>query len=127
MQAQALLHCLVPVPSCSQPHCELSNLESARVHTADIFQFIADSQSCVQEVLQGFLGKLARQARTAEDFRDVAGEYWGPRVAAYVCAAHYLAHALRTAAGPLLLVDAASGMAACSCTLNEAQTMLVCQ
>ena len=31
---------------------------------------------CLQEVLASFLVKVARQARTGEDFRDMAGDYW---------------------------------------------------
>ena len=41
----------------------------------------------------------------------MAGDYWAPRIAGYVCAAHYLAHALRLPPGPLLLVDSAAGIA----------------
>ncbi len=59
-----------------------------------------------QTVLAGVHRRLTRLAKTAEDFRDVVGAVWAPKLGAYVCAAHFLEHHLReTAAG--LVLDAA--------------------
>ena len=68
-----------------------------------------------QELLGRFLANMARQARTAEDFRDIAGAYWAPKLAGLVCAAHFLAHRLRLPAPPLLVVEAAAG----ACPLSK--------
>ena len=59
----------------------------------------------VQEVLRKLLSRLTRLAKTAEDFRALASPHWAPRIGAYVNAAHWLAHSLQEAAGPLLLLD----------------------
>ena len=56
-------------------------------------------------MLRRLRARLARLARTAEDFRDLAGEVWAPRVGAYLNAAHWLQHSLQEPAGPLLLLD----------------------
>ena len=59
-----------------------------------------------QAMLAGVHRRLARLAKTAEDFRDVVGAVWAPKLGAYVCAAHFLEHHLReTSAG--LVVEAA--------------------
>ncbi|BDA46253.1 probable RAD50-interacting protein 1 [Coccomyxa sp. Obi] len=58
-----------------------------------------------QEVLRKLLQRLTRLAKTAEDFRALTSPGWAPRIGAYTCAAHWLAHSLQEAAGPLLLLD----------------------
>ncbi|KAK9906635.1 hypothetical protein WJX75_005264 [Coccomyxa subellipsoidea] len=58
-----------------------------------------------QEVLRKLLSRLTRLAKTAEDFRALVSPHWAPRIGAYVNAAHWLAHSLQEAAGPLLLLD----------------------
>lgn len=59
----------------------------------------------MQEVLRRLLQRLTRLAKTAEDFRALTSTGWAPRIGAYMCAAHWLAHSLQEAAGPLLLLD----------------------
>lgn len=59
----------------------------------------------MQEVLRKLLQRLTRLAKTAEDFRALTSPGWAPRIGAYMCAAHWLAHSLQEAAGPLLLLD----------------------
>lgn len=59
----------------------------------------------LQEVLRKLRQRLGRLAKTAEDFREMASEHWAPRIGAYICAAHWLAHSLQEAAGSLLLLD----------------------
>ena len=66
----------------------------------------------MQATLAAFLARMALQARTGEDFRDLAGAYWAPQMAGLVCAAHFLAHRLRLPAPALLVVEAAAGEAA---------------
>ena len=63
----------------------------------------------VQATLSAFLARMAQQARTGEDFRDMAGAYWAPKMAGLVCAAHFLAHRLRLPPPSLLVVEAAAG------------------
>eukprot|EP00884_Botryococcus_braunii_P018181 jgi/Botrbrau1/5046/Bobra.37_1s0012.1 len=58
-----------------------------------------------EAVLKSLLARLTRLARTAEEFQDLASEVWGPRLAAYICAAHFIEHRVREAEGPLLLLD----------------------
>lgn len=48
--------------------------------------------------------RLQRLAKTAEDFRDMTTATWAPKLAAYVCAAHFLEHHLRESPLPLLLL-----------------------
>ena len=60
-------------------------------------------------MLRSLRARLARLARTAEDFRDVAGPAWAPRVGAYMNAAHWLQHSLQEPSGPLLLLDLEGG------------------
>lgn len=48
--------------------------------------------------------RLQRLAKTAEDFRDLTGATWAPKVGAYVCAAHFLEHHLRESPLALLLL-----------------------
>ncbi len=59
----------------------------------------------VQEVLRKLQSRLSRLAKVAEDFRALASPGWAPRIGAYINAAHWLAHSLQEAAGPLLLLD----------------------
>ena len=75
-----------------------------------------------QGTLNGFLANMARQARTAEDFRDMAGAHWAPKVAGLVCAAHFLAHRLRLPPPSLLVVEAAAGAA----TRSKMQRLMLC-
>ena len=75
-----------------------------------------------QGTLNGFLANMARQARTAEDFRDMAGAHWAPKVAGLVCAAHFLAHRLRLPPPSLLVVEAAAGAA----TRSKMQGLMLC-
>ena len=56
-------------------------------------------------MLIGVHRRLARLAKTAEDFRDVVGPVWAPKLGAYVCAAHFLEHHLRESPAGLV-VDA---------------------
>ena len=60
---------------------------------------------CLQEVLRKLRSRLTRLAKTAEDFRQMASPDWAPRIGAYINAAHWMAHSLQEAAGPLLLLD----------------------
>jgi hypothetical protein len=48
--------------------------------------------------------RLQRLAKTAEDFRDLTGSTWAPKLGAYVCAAHFLEHHLRESPLALLLL-----------------------
>jgi hypothetical protein len=66
-----------------------------------------------QEVLRALRARLTREARGAEEWRDLAGARWAPALGAYVCAAHWLEHCLREAAGPLVLLDAEGARWAC--------------
>ena len=59
----------------------------------------------LQEVLRKLHSQLKRLAKTAEDFRQMASADWAPRISAYINAAHWMAHSLQEAAGPLLLLD----------------------
>ncbi len=59
----------------------------------------------LQEVLRKLRSRLTRLAKTAEDFRQMASPDWAPRIGAYINAAHWMAHSLQEAAGPLLLLD----------------------
>lgn len=59
----------------------------------------------LQEVLRKLHSRLKRLAKTAEDFRQLASPDWAPRIGAYINAAHWMAHSLQEAAGPLLLLD----------------------
>ena len=70
----------------------------------------ARAVSCwLQEVLRKLRSRLARLAKTAEDFRELASEGWAPKIGAYINAAHWLFHSLQEAAGPLLLLDLEGG------------------
>ena len=56
-------------------------------------------------MLRKLHSRLKRLAKTAEDFRQMASPDWAPRISAYINAAHWMAHSLQEAAGPLLLLD----------------------
>lgn len=56
-------------------------------------------------VLHAFREKLSSTLQTGEQFRDMLGEVWLPKVSAAVCAAHYLEHHLREPQGVLLLAE----------------------
>ena len=58
-----------------------------------------------QEVLREVHRRLGRAAVTAEAYRELAGPEWGPKVGAWVCAAHFLEHHLREGPAHLLLLD----------------------
>ena len=77
-------------------------------------------------MLSGVHRRLTRLAKTAEDFRDVVGAVWAPKVGAYVCAAHFLEHHLReTAAG--LVLDAVQARPAIALkTSHGIRTRCVC-
>ncbi len=49
----------------------------------------------VLRTVQGFRGRMSRIVQSGEDFRDMAGTVWLPRVAACICAAHHMEHQLR--------------------------------
>ena len=66
-----------------------------------------------QEVLRALRARLTREARGAEEWRDLAGPRWAPALGAYVCAAHWLEHCLREAAGSLVLLDTEGARRAC--------------
>jgi hypothetical protein len=55
-------------------------------------------------MLRALRAHLSALAKTAADFRDIAGPAWAPRVCAYVCAAHYVEHSLRESHAARLLV-----------------------
>lgn len=55
--------------------------------------------------MKGVHGRLGRLAQQAAEYKELGGRVWAPRVAAWVCAAHHLEHALREGPGPLLLLD----------------------
>lgn len=76
----------------------------------DLFENVTTQQTLTarrvgQAVLRSLLTRLTRLARTAEEFQDLASPTWGPRLGAYLCAAHFIQHRLREAEGPLLLLD----------------------
>ena len=63
--------------------------------------------------------RLTRLAKTAEDFRDVVGAVWAPKLGAYVCAAHFLEHHLRETAAGLVLDAAEVRSMRCSTRLRQ--------
>ena len=65
--------------------------------------------------MRSFRAQLTQLVRTAAEFRDVAGPVWGPRVGAYVCAAHHLEHHLREAHGAQLLLTGATAANRSNC------------
>ena len=76
-------------------------------------------------MLAGVHRRLARLAKTAEDFRDVVGAVWAPKLGAYVCAAHFLEHHLRESPAGLV-VDVEQVSAPCrpaprTCWQSQAQ------
>lgn len=48
--------------------------------------------------------RLQRLAKAADDYRDLTGVTWAPRVGAYLCAAHFLEHHLQDSPVALLLM-----------------------
>ncbi len=67
---------------------------------------ILHTHLCWQAMLAGVHRRLARLAKTAEDFRDLVSAVWAPKLGAYVGAAHFLEHHLRESPAGLV-VDAA--------------------
>ncbi len=44
---------------------------------------------------QSFRARLQRTGKVAEEYRDLTGPRWGPRLATCINAAHYMEHQLR--------------------------------
>ena len=80
--------------------------DSQHKHSAILVGHVSGRRAAAaQEVARGVHGRLGRLAQQAAEYKEVAGPVWAPRVAAWVCAAHHLEHALREGPGPLLLLD----------------------
>ncbi len=58
-----------------------------------------------QEVVREVVRRLGRAAEQAAAYKDLTGPEWGPKVGAWLCAAHFLEHHLREGPTPLLLLD----------------------